>query len=92
MQSAINYIYGRVLENDILYEPSEEYRKRLDDLIKCDDAVLESLKEFPAIMKQYQAAMNAQAILQLVELEGTYAAGFRLGLLLGIDVFRTKDE
>ena len=69
---------------------SEEYKKRLNEVVKQDDKMLTLLKTSPELLSQYRKATDALDNLNSVGCDDYYVEGFKTGLLLGIEVALSK--
>lgn len=71
------------------FDFGQEFANKISELSKCENALLESLKDKPECdcFKKYRDTFSR---IESIENDVFYKEGFRLGFLLAMDVFDCK--
>ena len=88
--SAVEDMYEMKRGNYGSVEQSEQYKKCLDEVIKCDDEMREALRKYPKLLELYKKATDALDALSVVCADDHYIEGFRFGALMGLDIAGTR--
>lgn len=86
MISAIKYFFEIISQNEERNIKGTEYEKYLNRLVEHDDKMREELKNLPELLKHYIKTIEACEATHYEEVITRYADGFRLGVLLGLDI------
>ena len=91
-KSLIRQMFSWGLEESKLFRRTSKEEKLLSKVIKHDDAIREKLKEKPELLEMYETANDAIEDLHCATEETYYVAGFKQGLLIGIEAAGGYEE
>ena len=91
-----NSIIEKLYQGDRpLYESvttSEETKRASEAFVEYDDEFRKKLEEFPELFKLYQKTNKVMEDMISLEENDYYMEGFRLGVLLGLDIADLKER
>lgn len=71
---------------------SNEYFKLLDEYVKNDSEIRAKLSNFPDLLELYKKANDSFEILNFEDEDNHYLEGFRLGVLMGLDIAGDREK
>ena len=91
-ESAIRQMYYGNRGQEKLSKMSLEYRELFEEQLRYENELREKMKDMPEILELYEKAEDSSDAVHSEDLAEHYAAGFKFGILIGMEIAFYDDE